>query len=247
MRPVRAFFFVHVMKTAGTTFVRQLQQQFPAESIYPSRGIDWTSPNDVEAYINIPRLLALSAERRSQVQIYTGHFPFMVCDLLDPELVTLTVLRDPIDRTISVLKQFKRREARFRDSSLEAIYDDRPIFRFFVENHQTKVFSLAPEDNEVAINCGLTIDDARYARARENLARVDVIGFTEMYDDFVDEVRSRFGWWPAGVDREVRANVSTEDWDVEPAFRERIAADNAYDVRLYEYARARRRSGGPDS
>jgi hypothetical protein len=234
---VQEFFFVHVMKTAGTTFVRQLQDQFPAEAIYPCKGIDWTSPTDVEAYINIPRLLSLSAERRAQIQIYTGHFPFMVCDLIDPGLVTLTVLRDPIERTISVLKQFKRREARFRDVPLEVIYDDRPIFRFFVENHQTKVFSLAPEDNEVAINCGLTIDDARYARAQENLARVDVIGFTEAYDDFVEEVRDRFGWWPAGVDRDVRANVSTEDWDVDPAFRERIAADNAYDIQLYKYAK----------
>ena len=35
----------------------------------------------------------------------------------------------------------------------------------------------------------------------------------------------------------MRANVSTEDWDVEPAFRERIAADNAYDVELYEYGK----------
>jgi hypothetical protein len=234
---MQAFFFIHVMKTAGTTFVRQLQQQFPPESIYPARGIDWTSPNDVEAYINIPRLLSLSAERKSQVRIYTGHFPFMVCDLIDPELNTLTVLRDPIDRTISVLKQFKRREGRFRDSSLEAIYDDRPIFRFFVENHQTKVFSLAPEDNEVAINCGLDIDDARYARAQENLARVDVVGFTESYDVFIADVRARFGWWPKGVDLRERANVSAEDWDVEPAFRARIAADNAYDIELYEYAK----------
>jgi hypothetical protein len=232
-----AFFFIHVMKTAGTTFVQQLQQQFPAEEIYPSRGIDWTSPGDVEAYINIPRLVSLSEARKSQVRMYTGHFPFMVCDLIDPDLVSLTVLRDPIDRTISVLKQFKRRESRFRDATLESIYDDRPIFRFFVENHQTKVFSLAPEDNEVAINCGLTIDEARYARARENLSRVDVIGFTESYGAFLGEVRARFGWWPAGVDPDARTNVSTEDWDVDPAFRARIAADNAYDINLYEYAK----------
>ena len=168
----RRFFFIHVMKTAGTTFVRQLQQQFPAEAIYPARDLDWTSPADVDAYINIPRLLAVPAERRAQIRVFTGHFPYMVCDQLDPALVTMTVLRDPIERTISILKQHKRSEERFRDLPLEAVYDDRPIFRFFVENHQTKVFALAPDDNEVAINCGMTIDDARYARAKENLARV---------------------------------------------------------------------------
>lgn len=231
------FFFIHVMKTAGTTFVRQLQQQFPPEAIYPARGIDWESATDIDAYINIPRLLALPPERRSQLSVYTGHFPFMVRDLIDPRLVTLTVLREPVARTISILKQFKRREERFRGLPLEAVYEDRPIFRFFVENHQTKVFCLAPEDNEVAINCGMDIDAARYARARANLGRVDIVGLTEAYDDFVAAVSRRFGWWREGVDLTRRENVSAEDWDVAESFRARVAADNAYDVQLYEYAR----------
>jgi hypothetical protein len=233
----RRFFFVHVMKTAGTTFARQLQQQFPKESIYPCREIDWISEHDFEAYVNIPRLLALGAERRAGIRMYTGHFPFFVCERIDPELVTLTVLRDPVERTISVLKHFKRVEERFHDLSLEAVYEDRQIFRFFVENHQTKVFSLGLDDNEQAINCGLTIDDARFARARDNLARVDVIGLTEHYDRFLAEVRDRFGWWAGGLDLAERANVSSEDWAVPAAFRERIAADNAYDLQLYEIAR----------
>ena len=231
------FFFIHVMKTAGTTFARQLQQEFPVEAIYPARGIDWESPADVEAYINIPRLLSLAPERRSQIRVFTGHFPFMARDLIDPGLRTLTVLREPVARTVSILKQFKRREERFAGLPLEAVYEDRPIFRFFVENHQTKVFALAPADDEVAINCGMDMNDARFARACENLERVDVVGLTESYTDFVERVRHRFGWWPRGVDLTQRENVSPEDWDVDPAFRARIAADSAYDVQLYEYAR----------
>jgi hypothetical protein len=236
------FFFIHVMKTAGTTFVRQLQQEFSAESIYPARTVDWTSEHDYDAYINIPRLLGLTPERRAEIRVFTGHFPYSVCDLVAPGCTTLSVLREPVARTVSVLKHFKRVEARFRDCTLEAIYDDRQIFRFFVENHQTKVFSLLPSDNEVAINCGLTTDEKRYERARASLAQVDVLGLTEAYHDFVDETRRRFGWWPEGVDRDVRINVSTEDWDVEPSFCARIAADNAYDVALYQHAQALLRS-----
>jgi hypothetical protein len=232
------FFFLHVMKTAGTTFVRQLQREFAPESIYPCRTIDWVTEHDYDAYINIPRLLALPPERRAEIRVYTGHFPYMVCDLVAPGITTLSILREPVARTISVLKHFKRVEPRFRGSSLEAIYDDRQIYRFFVENHQTKVFSLVPADNEPAINCGLTMDDGRYERARRNLARIDVLGLTEAYDDFVIETQRRFGWWDGGADLEIRTNVSTEAWDVDPAFRERIAADNAYDVALYDDARA---------
>ena len=240
--PSQQFFFIHVMKTAGTTFVRQLQQEFAPEAIYPARSVDWTDEHDYDVYINIPRLLALTPERRAGIRVFTGHFPYMVCDLVAPGCTTLSVLREPVARTVSVLKHFKRVEPRFRDSTLEAIYDDRQIFRFFVENHQTKVFSLVPSDDEVAINCGLSMDDDRYERARASLVQVDVLGLAEAYDDFVDDTRRRFGWWAQGVDRDLRTNVSTEAWDVEPSFRERIAADNAYDVALYEYARGLLRS-----
>jgi hypothetical protein len=236
------FFFIHVMKTAGTTFVQQLREQFPAEAMYPARTRDWIGEHDYDVYINIPRLLALPPERRAEICVYTGHFPYYVTELIDPNLATLTVLREPIARTISVLKHFKRVEERFRSCSLEEIYGDRQIFRFFVENHQTKVFSLDASDNEQAINCGLTLDDARFDRACANVARVDLLGLTEAYDDFVRTAQHRFGWWPDGVDLDIRTNLSTEDWDVAPGFRDRIAADNAYDVAFYEYARSLLRS-----
>jgi len=242
------FFFIHVMKTAGTTLVRQLRQQFPDEAIYPCRTIDYIEPNDVDAYVKIPRLLSVAPERRAEIRVYSGHFPFYVVDALGtqsegPDLTTLTILREPIARTISVLKHFKRDEARFRDASLEAIYDDRPTFRFFIENFQTKVFSLSSDDGEDAINCGLTIDDARIARAHANLARVDVLGLTERYDEFLDELRHRFGWWPDGVDPALLSNVSPKGGEVSKELRARIAADNAYDLELYALAeeRVRRR------
>jgi hypothetical protein len=243
------WFFIHVMKTAGTTFSRELKQQFAAESIYPCAGIDYESPTSaegLESYIKIPRLLSLPPARRAGVKVYTGHFPYWVCAALDPDLVTMTLLREPVERSLAALRHFKRDPA-YRHLSLDQIYDDRVVFRFYVENHQTKVFGLGPDDNEDAINCGLTIDDARFSRAKENLASVDVIGLTEAYREFIDEIRARFGWWPAGVDANRRENASREGWTAVPELRERIEADNAYDMRLYGYAKeliARRRDDG---
>ena len=82
----------------------------------------------------------------------------------------------------------------------------------------------------------MTIDDARFDLAKESLASVDVVGLTEAYGEFIDEIRSRFGWWPGGVDVYRRENASREGWTAEPELRARIAADNAYDVQLYEFA-----------
>jgi hypothetical protein len=230
------FFFVHVMKTAGTTFVTQLRSQFPGAALYPTRGVDWSDPSDVESYMSIARVVGLPPERRSAIQFYAGHFPYMVCDLIDPDLTTLTMLREPIERTVSHLKHLKREKAQYAPLPLEEIYDEANVFRPYIENHQTKIFSMTPDDGARAILRPITIDEDRYAMAQRNLAAVDVVGLTEKYDDFVADVRNRFGWWPDGVDPRNRFNESSEAWGVTPEFRARIAEENHYDVAFYAYA-----------
>ncbi len=246
----RRYFFVHVMKTAGTTFVRSLREQFPGAAMYPSRGNDWHEPDDFEAYQSIARLLALPAERTEQIEMYTGHFPAYVCDQVDPALYTLTLLREPVARTVSVLKHFKRLDERYRSSPLTEIYADTDLSRMYIANHQTKIFSLTPDDGARSILRPIEIDDARLAAARENLAAIDAIGLTEHYGDFLEDLRAHQGWWPNGVDHDARMNSSPEAWDAGPDLRERIADDNYYDLRLYEHAKeliAARAAARPDS
>ena len=36
----RRFFFIHLMKTAGTSFVFQLNEQFAPGEVYPSAGLE---------------------------------------------------------------------------------------------------------------------------------------------------------------------------------------------------------------
>jgi len=280
---VRRFFFVHLMKTGGTSFAFQLRKQFHPDQVFPSEGFDRRDEKDVAVYVSVARLLRLSPERRADIRVYTGHFPFIVAELLDPELVTLALLRDPVDRTISVLKHFKRLSKRYSAYTLEEIYDDPFVFAHFIENHQTRMFSVTAEDNPEAFGSQMSywatasllgigppreseaqvevdreravaaakesmVDERRFAVAKKQLARVGVIGFTEQYDEFIDELRRRFGWWPSGLDTEAKANLSREAWAESAGLRERIAADNGFDVELYEYAKQlvdRRRASSP--
>src|SRR5262249_24908647 len=128
------------MKTGGTSFVFHLLRQFPRDAVYPTAGLDRSSPTDVEPYLSLDDLVAVTPARRADIQIYAGHFPFMARDLIGGELTTLTLLRDPVARTVSHLKHFKRLHDRFHDLPLEEIYEDPFVFRHFVDNHQTKVF-----------------------------------------------------------------------------------------------------------
>jgi hypothetical protein len=258
------FLFLHVMKTGGTSFVFHLLREFPPDAVYPSAALDRQHAADAEPYASVPNLTAIAPERRAAIRMYAGHFPFVVRELIGDDLTTLTILREPVDRTVSVLKQFKRLYERYRDLPLDAIYDDPFVYRHFVENHQTKLFSVTAADHPkmLASRLGfqefrdhltatpapadrapaggpdtITVDTHRLARAKSNLARVDVVGLNDRFDEFVDSLRTRFGWWPDGFAHDARANVSSEDWQAGPALRARIAVDNAFDVEFYAYAK----------
>ena len=252
------FFFIHVMKTGGTSLVFQLLQHFDEDEVYPST-IDRGSPADVTPYTSIPTMLALSPERRARIRVYTGHMPYVASELLGIDVIRLTLLRDPVDRTISMLKHVKRLFERYAALPIEAIYEDDPVFRHYLDNYQTKVFALTAEERAraLAAAAGATaeehptdpvqqqsgasrsvpIDSRRFERAKANLAGVDVVGLNERYGDFLDELHSRFGWWPDGLRRQARANVSSEDWEVPSALRRRIADDLTVDMEFYEYAK----------
>jgi hypothetical protein len=263
MSSPRRFLFIHVMKTGGTSFVFHLLQEFAPDEVYPSAGFDRRHATDAEPYGSIADLIAVTPERHAAIRMYAGHFPYMARELIGGDLTTLTLLRDPVDRTVSLLKHFKRLYERFHDAPFEQIYEDPFVFRHFIENHQTKVFSVNPDDHPRTIASRVTyqqiddyvtsgeadrggagnddtiaVDAQRFATARENLARVDVVGLNERFDEFVETLRARFGWWPAGMAGDARANVSSEAWEVGAALRARIARDNAFDVELYEYAKS---------
>jgi hypothetical protein len=254
------FFFVHVMKTGGTSFVFQMTANFAPAEVYPHEALDRRTPTDVEPYASVDDLERLTPQRRAEIRVYTGHLPFVARELIGPDVVTLTLLRDPVDRTISVLKHFKRLYARYRDLPLDAIYDDDIVFPHFVQDFQTRVFALETADHPHAFagaadyhslraalegslgsHAGLAppirIDAARLARAKQNLDAVDVLGVNEAFAAFVAELRRRFGWWGDGAEYDARANVSSEPWVATEALRARVARESTHDRALYEHAR----------
>jgi Sulfotransferase family len=229
-RDADTFFFVHVMKTAGTTFVQHVHANFRPEEVFPhpERG-----EARRQAYFLLDELRALPPERRRQIRAYTGHYPFVASRLVDAT-VTATLLREPVDRIVSTLKHCKRHDPRLADLPLEAIYDDGWVFPIYVHDHQVKMFAMTLDDKLESHLDVVAVDERRLTIAREHLAAVDLVGLSERYDHFVAAVQQRLGWTIGAVPNQ---RVSDEAWDVPRAFRRRIADDNAADLAFYEYAR----------
>jgi hypothetical protein len=222
------FFFVHNMKTGGASLRQHIYENYQPGEIYPVPNHD-----DMDRAWLVDYLLRLSPERRASFRGYTGHFPFVVTRLLGVDLVTLTILRDPVDRTISYLKHCKRYHKQHHDLTLEEIYHDEFHFPCFIHNHQAKIFSMTTDDRLESYMDVIDVDARRLAIAMENLETVDVLGLHERYGEFLDALRERFGWH---FDREIKRRVGRERWDVPAGLRRRIADDNAADVTFYEHA-----------
>jgi hypothetical protein len=228
------FFFMHLQKTAGTALWRRLKEQFDPGAVYPGPG-DGEPPLTT---LSVEHLVDRWRVRRDEIVVVTGHFPLCTMELLGERFTTLTLLREPVERTLSYLRHHRESTPEDADRSLEEIYDD-PLRFALAHNHMVKMLALRSEEMENGALSPMTFTRARLDDAMAALRQIDVVGFQEDFDAFCDELETRFGWDlgpPLFMNR-------TSPVEVPDAFRARVAADNALDVELYEFARARWTSG----
>ena len=226
------FFFVHVQKTAGTTLLIRLGETFAPEQIFPDEtdGEMWGNMPQ----INVDNLVERWPARREQVKVVVGHFPACTAELLGDPFTTFTVLREPVERTLSYLRHHRKVTPEDHDKSLEEIYEDPLRMERLVHNHMVKMFALTVDDMTAWLMTPVDFTPEHLERAKRRLASIDAVGLQEDFETFCRELEDRFGW---DLGPAVIANDTPHGDPVSEAFRRRIAEDNHYDVELYEFAR----------
>jgi hypothetical protein len=226
----RRFLFVHLQKTGGTALFQRLREHFGPRGVYPTPD----EQGDVRAVTDLDFLVERLRVHGDDVRVVTGHFPLCTTELLGGGFTTFTVLRDPVERTLSLLRRRQHAEERFHGRGLEDIYADDSLHDI-IRNHMVKMLSLTVD--EVAsgpLVMPVEFDQARLERAKSNLRdRIDVFGLQEHFDDFCVDISNRFDW-DLGASRFANR---TQRSPVSDALRERIAEDNSIDRELYDFAR----------
>jgi hypothetical protein len=234
----RRFFFVHLQKTGGTALFQRLRDHFGASAVYPTPA----DPGGAQAVTDVGYLLDRFRAERDELRVVTGHFPLCTPEVLGEAFTTFTVLRDPVDRTLSLLRRRQMVDERFQGLELEEIYEAAAL-QHIIRNHMVKMLSLTPDEmTATPLLAPVTFDDARLDLAKGNLEQhVDVFGLQERFEEFCRELETRFGWdlgKPRFANRTPQRPVSEE-------LKRRIEADNHMDVELHAFAlelAARRRS-----
>jgi hypothetical protein len=239
LRPSRAaeperFFFVHMQKTGGTSLFMRTKRHFGEAGVYP----DDTDGDvqDVAPQLMVPVLLERWPKRRDQIRLVGGHFPLCTRELLDADFRTFTVLRDPVERTLSYLRHHRELNRTDWDLTLEEMYEDPAHlmhFRHFIGNHMVKMLSLRTEEMTDGMMTLIDLDRGRLEQAKEALDDMEELGFQEDLEGFAQRLEQLWGWRLGGP----RHDQPTNPVKVPRSLRRRIAKDTALDGELYEYAR----------
>jgi tetrahydromethanopterin S-methyltransferase subunit G len=275
------------MKTGGTSLARMLpfspDQRYPVRRRRASCAHEKRAPEsllamtpeerDQFAWDSTPRphekfdprtLLAMTPEERDQFLFVSTHMAAWVAEDLFPDYLSVTVLRDPVERTISHLEQLAGSSTGPVD--FEEIYEN-PIFHSRLVNYQVQVFAQSraeflaqepqlhaydparhpePERTRILaeVNAAFAtsvafpkvIDERSYEEAADRLDRVDEVGVTERLGELLDRVGAHLGRevGPLRHDRQSKLHSA-----VPAVLRERIERENKWDRTLYERALAR--------
>lgn len=230
-------FFLHILKTGGTSFYRFLENNYARnDSLRDDRFTELHSVKDNrEAFL----------KRLARVRLITKlHLDYsFVADLKerDPDLRVVTLLREPVQRCFSMIEHW-RRVPEVHIASLDAVRRDLVMdartmpAEAFVEkhaqrlsDHQTKI--LGGEADHVAD----PPRDELLATARRNLASIDYVGLTDRMDETAACLASGMGFYNS-INRE-RLNVTRDDRrltaDEKEQIRGTLAALNRCDAALY--------------
>ncbi|HMO55961.1 MAG TPA: sulfotransferase family 2 domain-containing protein, partial [Roseiflexaceae bacterium] len=231
-------FFLHIPKTAGSSLRLWLETHFDQDQIAdPYMMHELAEIDDPAAFL-------------SQYRFIRGHFSYSIIrQLLDHDPLTLTVLRDPVDRFISLwgflrayrihdllpkVQQYSLQQVKTMslDDFIDAIESNQQSVNF---QWQTNLLGSSITVYSPTPRFGMP-DAADLACATQRLQQFAWVGLTERFSESLALLAYTFGWWP--IHNEPRVNITRvrpKVADLDPTMRERILAISHIDQALYEY------------
>ncbi|TDN67237.1 sulfotransferase family 2 domain-containing protein [Paraburkholderia sp. BL10I2N1] len=234
-------YYLHIPKTGGTSFISFLDNQFDQDEICPAQLL--------------PGLFEIPDQSLRNYSFFRGHLWYGLSSYIKRNLTYITMLRDPVQRTISWYSHVKRDENAYRHrrvvdenwSLLDFVQDSET--NWDMTNAQTLFFAVDLDYSRLALDpVGYGTETVKqYAQRADDRALLDIakkrleeaafFGITERMQNSMNLLSYRMGFYPdfsaptlnTSLNRPLDNEISAET----------IAAINritTLDQELYEWA-----------
>jgi hypothetical protein len=173
-------FFMHVPKTAGSSFRRFLERAVrEAGGSVGARVRDGIWSTNSESYPSYEEFCSDVAASYRDSDLVSGHYPFHVTQLLPPETQIVTLLRDPLERVVSHVKHQMQLE---RQTGSREAEDDvngflakphNEMFLHTIGNLTLKYFAGHDHPDAVSDSGALSLEEAVANACRTQFGFVD--------------------------------------------------------------------------
>jgi hypothetical protein len=164
---------IHIMKTAGTSFRKMLQDDIGCENVFPSDRHLEELPN---GWYMFPDKIVATYTSLPKHKVLIGHFPAAIIDQLPRSYSSAVFLRDPLQRSLSLIQFFSNQY----NKSIEELIEDQDFIERYIKNYQTKILGMK---EVVDPNIQYNIDDEVFKKALERVHGFDFLGITELFED----------------------------------------------------------------
>ena len=240
-------YFLHIPKTAGTTFARVLENYFDLDSICPEQL--WHE------------IIRKNQVNFSNIRLIRGHFGYGIHRILSKKPIYSTILRDPFERAISSVEHSKRdpdlrflSENKFLGKTLDEILETPDIKYYW--NAQTDYIGIDVDvmkitknwDKKAIANFELgkqmkfirdkTSPKKLVSSAKKNLSQFHFVGLAEKFQESLFLLCYTFGWRP--IRSNWKLNVSPKRAhknNLTPNQLNRVNDAISFDLKLHEFGK----------
>lgn len=222
--------FLHIPKAAGMTLNHVLKRQFRPGDIYGLPGR--RSHHEMEEFRRLP------VSRKRHIRVLTGHMHFGLHESIPAPATYITIMREPIERMISHYYYVLREPKHY-------LYKEVVSKRMSFEEYACNGISPELDNGQTKAISGLFTESGQCTEEAFDLAKKNIeqhfalVGLAERFDETALLLRKIFDW---GMPFYMRENC-TPNRPARDAFSAkvlaRVAEHNEYDIRLYEFAKAR--------
>lgn len=192
-RPERIL-LIHIAKTAGTSLRRMLQDEYGPRLVYPGDFHLQRLPN---GWYPLGSEMLRDYAKIPPHNVLVGHFTAAMADMLPRPYQTATFLREPIQRSLSMLGQFSRT----MKIPVPTLLEDAQFMADNIADFQTRILGA---DGVCDPHPFEGDDDTVLARAVARLETLDFVGLTERFEESCAVFDARFR---TGISQFIRREV----------------------------------------